>query len=435
MSTSSDVMPAGVSAAGVKGPGNWSLRCLLIGIVFSLLSLFGLLFTTDASDPSRPFLGYMLAVVYWLSILIGMQFLIMLWWMFDAGWSVIIRRQFEHMISALPWLGVLLLPLVIMGLVDTQSGKVAWVWMSMDAPVAGTSGTVADDVLYLHKAPYLNNPFFLLRFFIYFAVWAGLAWAFRTWSFRMDATGDHKYVHRSRVLAAFGLFLSAMATTFASIDWFMTLNYHWFSTMFGVWYFSAAMRAALAAGVLVLFYMGSRTDGLKGIVNSAHYHFMGCLMLAFTVFWAYISFSQYFLIYNANIPEETFWYNIREMNKDGTYNSWWWISMALIFAYFLFPFLYLLWHRNKQGNRLKFIAIWILVFHFIDLYWNIMPQKLWADNEMGYDVRYFTVSWIDVTMFIGVGGIVLWSFLRSASQERPIPIRDPRIKESLNYHE
>lgn len=435
MTTSSDVISAGVAAEGAKGPGNWTQRCLIIGVVFTLISLAGLLFTTNTADPARPFLGWMMAVVYWLTILVGMQFLIMMWWMFDAGWSVIIRRQFEHMISALPWIGVLMLPLVILGLVDTESGKVAWIWMNPDAPVAGGHGTVGEDVLYLHKAPYLNDPFFVFRFVLYFAVWSLLAWAFRTWSFRMDATGDHKYVHRSRVLSAFGLFLSAMVTTFASIDWFMTLNYHWFSTMYGVWFFSAAMRAALAAGVLLMFYMGTREDGLKGLVNSAHYHLMGCLMLAFTVFWAYISFSQYFLIYNANIPEETFWYNIREINKDGTLNSWWWVSMALIFLYFLLPFLYLLWHRNKQGNRLKFIAIWILVFHMVDLYWNIMPQKVWADNEMGYDVRSFGVSWIDITMFIGVGGIVLWAYLRSASRERPIPIRDPRINESLNYHE
>src|SRR5690606_19106353 len=129
--------------------------------------------------------------------------------------------------------------------------------------------------------PYLNQGFFALRFAIYFAVWSGLAWAFRTWSFRMDTTGDPKYVHRSRRLAAAGLFLSAFATSFAAIDWFMSLNYHWFSTMFGVWFFSASIRAALSGGVLVLFYLAGRADGLKGIIRPAHFYLMGCLMFAF----------------------------------------------------------------------------------------------------------------------------------------------------------
>ena len=158
-------------------------------------------------------------------------------------------------------------------------------------------------------------------------------------------------------------------------------------------------------------------------------------MLAFTVFWAYISFSQYFLIYNANIPEETFWYNMREMNFDGTKNSWWWVSMGLIFMHFFFPFLYLLWYKNKFSSRLRFIAIWILVFHFLDLYWNIVPQKLATDSHGGYTVRQFGISWIDITMFLGVGAVVIWAFLKSAAKERPIPIRDPRIEESINCHE
>ena len=215
----------------------------------------------------------------------------------------------------------------------------------------------------------------------------------------------------------------------------MGLEYHWFSTMYGVWFFAASMRAALSATVLALFYMATREDGLKGIIKPVHFYLIGCIMLAFTVFWAYISFSQYFLIYNANIPEETFWYNMREMNSDGSKNSWWWVSMGLIFFHFFVPFLYLLWYKNKFSLRLRFIAIWILVFHLLDLYWNIVPQKLATDSHGGYTVRQFGISWIDVTMFLGVGAVVIWAFLKSAARERPIPIRDPRIEESINCHE
>jgi hypothetical protein len=434
MSTSSDVIPAPAAAAASGDPQNQANRFLIAGLVFIALSAIGLVFT-PAADPARPFLGWLLGISFWLSILIGMLFLLMIWWMFDSGWSVIIRRQLEHAIAAFPLLGLVFLPLVALSLLASGSDSIPWIWMSGDAQVPGGHGTVAGDVLYVHKAPYLGQAFFVLRYVVYFAVWSLLAMAFRRWSFSMDVTGDHANVHRSRVLAAFGLFLCAFATTFASIDWFKSLSYHWFSTMYGVWFFSASMRAALSATVLLMFYMASREDGLKGIIKPVHFYLMGCIMLAFTVFWAYISFSQYFLIYNANIPEETFWYNIRELNTDGTLNSWWWVSMVLIFLHFFFPFLFLLWHKNKFGARLKFIAVWILAFHLLDLYWNIVPQKLATDDHGGYTIRQFSVSWVDITMFLGVGALVIWAFLRSAARQRPIPVRDPRIEESINCHD
>ncbi len=434
MSVGSETLTTAVAAAGAAAPRDRYRAFLLGGLALVALSLLGM-FAFPAADPARPFLGGLIGLSFWLSILVGMLFFIMIGWLFDAGWSVVIRRQMEHAIGAFPWLALLFLPLVAYSLIAAGGGAVPWIWMNAAAPVPGGHGPVAEDVLYLHKAAYLNQAFFAARYVFYFAVWCGLAWLFRRWSFAMDRTGDHANVHRSRRLAAAGLFLCAFATTFAAVDWFKSLSYHWFSTMYGVWFFAACMRAALSATVLVMFYMAGRADGLKGILKPVHFYLMGCLMLAFTVFWAYISFSQYFLIYSANIPEETFWYNIREIHKDGTKNSWWWVSLALIFLHFFVPFLFLLFHRNKYRARLLFIAVWILVFHLLDLYWNIVPQKLPAENILGYTVRQFGVHWVDLTMLLGVGGVVVWSFLRSAARERPIPIRDPRIEESLNCHE
>ncbi len=434
MTTSSDFVPTGQAVSGASGPMRAQQRALLIGLIFLGLSVFGL-FLGQASDPARPFLGWLLGISFWLSILVGMLFLLMIWWMFDAGWAVVPRRQIEHALAGFPWLALIFLPLVLMSLFAAKSGSVPWIWMDGTQAVPGGHGSVSQDVLYVHKSPYLDRSFFILRYLVYFGAWGGLAYFFRKWSFDMDSSGDHANVHKSRRLAAAGLFICAFATTFAAIDWFKSLSYHWFSTMYGVWFFSACVRAALSGVVLLLFYSATREDGLKGIVRPVHYYLMGCIMLAFTVFWAYISFSQYFLIYNANIPEETFWYNIRELAKTGGKNSWWWVSMVLIFLYFFVPFLYLLWYKNKFGNRLKFIAVWILVFHLVDLYWNIVPQKLVAENELGYTVRQFGISWVDVTMVIGVGGIVVWAYLRSAAQQRPIPIRDPRIQESIDCHD
>jgi len=435
MSTSSDVLNPGVAGEAAHGPSNNAMKFLIAGLIFIGLSAVGLLLGNQ-SDPARPFLGWLLGVSFWLSILIGMLFLIMIWWMFDSGWSTIWRRQMEHALAALPWMGLILLPIMLYSVIHSSGDLVAWIWMDHDALVPGGHGTVANDVLYVHKAPYLNQAFFIGRFFLIFGVWILLASLLRKWSFNMDETGDHANVHRSRKLAAVGLFLCALVTTLASVDWFKSLNYHWFSTMYGVWFFAACMRAALSATVLLGFYAISReASGLKGILKPSHFYLLGCIMLAFTVFWAYISFSQYFLIYNANIPEETFWYNIREVGKDLTKNSWWWVSMGLIFMHFFVPFLFLLWYKNKFGSRLKFIAIWILVFHLLDLYWNIVPQKLYADNAMHYTVRPFGVSWVDVTMLLGVGALAFWAYLRSAEKARALPIRDPRIHESINCHE
>lgn len=434
MSTTSDVLLPSAVAEGSTPPKSPATRFLIAGIVFTILSAVGLFMVSEA-DPARPFLGWLLGISFWLSILIGMLFLVMILTMFDAGWSVLLRRQMEHALAAMPWMGLFMVPLLLLSLFSADGGQVAWIWMNPDAPVPGGHGTVSQDVLFLHKVGYLNLTFFILRFVIIFGVFIGLSHFFRKWSFDMDQTGDHSNVHKARRLAAVGLFLCAFAATFGAIDWFKSLSYHWFSTMYGVWFFAACIRAALSATVLIGFYMLSKqSNGLKGILKPGHLHLVGCLMLAFTIFWAYISFSQYFLIYNANIPEETFWYNIREFNKDGSWNSWWWVSMVLIFLHFFFPFLYLLWHKNKFGAKLLFISSFILFIHIFDLYWNIVPQKLYAENSMGYVVRQFSVSWVDVTTFLAVGGIAIWAYLRSTEKVRQVPIHDPRIQESIDYH-
>jgi hypothetical protein len=409
----------------------------VVGIICVALALGLVVLLDNPGDPSRYFAGYLLGVSFSISVLVGMLFLMMIFWLFDAGWAVIVRRQLEHAVSGFFWMGLVLLPLLFF--VFAESDKVSWIWTDTENPAPGGHGTVAEDVLFVKKSAFLNVGFFSVRFVLIFAVWAGLAYLFRQWSFRMDETGDHKYVHWSRRLAALGIFACAIATTVASIDWFKTLNYHWFSTMYGVWFFSASMRAALSATVLILFWQAGRQEGLKGIVQPVHTYLIGCIMLAFTVFWAYISFSQFFLIYNANIPEETFWYNIRELAADGGKSGWYFVSRALIFLHFFVPFLWLLWHRNKFGGGLKLAAIWILVFHFVDLMWNILPQKLadpTGESAVGYTVRALGsgVPIVELLTLVGAGCICLWAFLRSVHRYRSIPIRDPRIEESLHYH-
>ncbi|MDP0498541.1 MAG: hypothetical protein Q7P63_00420 [Verrucomicrobiota bacterium JB022] len=433
MSSSSDTYSPSIaaSAGGRKEP---STIFLIAGAILLALSTILLFVTGSEVDPARSFSGWLVGASFWVSIVIGTLFLTMIWYLFDAGWSIVVRRQIEHFFAATPWLLVCFLPLIALVIMNPEGGKVAWTWLGAAKEAPGGHGTVADDVLYQAKSGYLNLAFLLIRFFGVFAVWIGLTHLFRKWSLKMDETGDHKYVHWARKLSAAGIPLCAFATTFAAIDWFKSMNYHWFSTMYGVWFFAASMRAGLAATVLALFWQSRRNGSLEGIVKRPHFYLMGCIMLAFTIFWAYISFSQFFLIYSANIPEETFWYNMREFAADGSKNSWYIISRLLIYGYFFIPFFWLLFYTNKFGWRILAAAVYILAFHIVDLYWNIMPQELVGDHHETF-TRPFSIMPVDVLTFLGTGCIFIWAYLRSSNQYRAVPIRDPRILESLNPNE
>jgi hypothetical protein len=204
--------------------------------------------------------------------------------------------------------------------------------------------------------------------------------------------------------------------------------------MYGVWFFSNAVRGALSIGVLIMLWLWRRGD-YKGILNTNHWHSIGQLMLAFTVFWAYVTFSQYFLIWNANIPEETFWYNLRELNADGSPNQWKYVGIVgILFGHFFVPFLFLLSYRHKVTHgKMRFISIWILAIIFVDLCYNILPA---LQDGHGNALPFLAphLLWA-VTATIGVGGVCVWAYLRSFPGAKLLPIRDPRIKECLTFHE
>lgn len=408
----------------------------VVGVVGVVLTLVGLI--ADLSNGGgRVGQSWLIGWGFWMAILIGMLFLTQITYLFDAGWAVIIRRQWENAFAAFPWMGLLLVPVVALPFFigvnggEPQIGAI-WKWMNPEYIVPGVHPVaVGEDPLWLHKSALLNVPFFIVRLVLYFAVFCGLGALLRYYSFRNDAVANAANWGACRKISAVGIPLTAFATTFMAFDLFMSLSYHWFSTMYGVWFFTVCMRGGLC-GTILLCNTAAVKGWLGGLYNSSHNYFLGCLMTAFTVFWAYISFSQYFLIYNANIPEETFWFNMREINADGSKNSWWWVSMGLIFCYFLVPFLVLLWHKTKIVRaRLIAVALWVLGFTILDLYFNILPKPLKSDNLLGYDVQQFGIAWTDVTMLIGVGGLVIWAVLRSVARHEPVPINDPRIKESI----
>jgi hypothetical protein len=350
--------------------------------------------------------------------------MVMIHHIFDAGWSTVPRRTMEHWLAAFVPLAVVFLPLAAIA-TFVEPGLV-WRWLDTH------NAAIAGDVLWVKKSSFLSPGLFFGSSVVFFALWIWLSARLRRASFAQDEDGDAAHTRTNRVTAAFGLPVAALSLTFGAFYWLMSLEYHWFSTMYGVWYFASSMRAMLAFMVLLSLYLSSR-GVLRGIFSSAHLLNFGNLMLAFTVFWAYVTFSQYFLIWNANVPEETFWYVLREMNPStGEFNSWRTIGMVIVFGHFVVPFLYLLQHPlKKKPGTMVFICIWILATQLVDFFFNILPaQKL--DN--GDPVPFGVSPWF-VTAFLGIGGLCMWAFTRSQARARCIPIRDPRIVESLHLHE
>jgi len=386
----------------------------------------------------RQGLSVLVGSLFWISILIGMLMLTMITRVFDAGWAPLIRRNWEHLIIALPILLIIgVAPLAF----NSTFRHLLWEWTDATHMLPSGHAVGADPILQA-KSWFLNENFFLARIALYVAIFGTLAVLLRRWSFAQDTDRTAGHTHRLHAVSAVGIPLGAITLTMLAFDCLMALSYHWFSTMYGVWFFALSIRLALAVTV-ILTYKLSNGGWLDGLLNQAHRHVLGCLMLAFTVFWAYISFSQYFLIYTANIPEETFWYNIREIDAaTGFKSQWWGVSMFMIFGFFFLPFLSLLPYRTKiVPGRLLTVA-WIIVAGALaDLWFNALPRQMTQTDltnyPEGFSVAPFLTSalFLDLLAIIGFGAVVIAIFLRSASRNEAIPVHDPRILESINYHE
>ena len=426
MSSHAASAPAALSAApaSTAPAASTALTFGLAGIVLTALGLF----VSGAKVVAH---SWLVGVTYWTAIAIGMLLLVLIHHIFDASWSTVIRRQFEHGLAAFKWLGLLFLPLLLASFLYDRD--LIWPWLDLNHEMHG-GHTVGHDPLYLKKAAFLNPGMLLGMTIAFFASWMWLSSRLRRASFTQDQDGSLGWTRHNRVTAAIGLPIAALTLTFAAIYWIKSLEYHWFSTMYGVWFFANCVRGALSFGVIIMVWLWQRGD-YRGILNTNHFHSIGMLMLAFTVFWAYVTFSQYFLIWNANVPEETFWYNLREINHDGGSNQWKWIGIfGILFGHFFIPFFFLLSYRFKvTPHILRRIAIWILAIILLDLCYNIMPALKDSHGD-ALPLLSLNLLWI-LTSVVGVGGICVWAYLRSFGTAKLIPIRDPRIGESLTHHE
>ena len=415
--------------SAMAAPSNPAGKALTIGIVGIVLTILGIF----VSGGDKVAFAWLTAMTFWTGLAIGMLMLIMIHHIVDANWSTVIRRQFEHGIAAFKWLALLFVPLIVASIIEPS---ILWKYFdpSFDLSKVGGHGTVASDVLWQKKSGLLSFEFFMVLTTISFGGWMLLSNRFRRCSFSQDMDGDIKWTRKSRFWSAIGLPFMAVTLSLCVILWVKALDYHWFSTMFGVWYFAECVRGALAVGVLMMCWLTTRGD-YQGVLTKNHWYSIGMLSFAFTVFWAYVTFSQYFLIWNANIPEETFWYNIREIqNSSGEPNQWKWVGMLLLFGHFFVPFFGLISYPAKISKWwMKLMASWIILIILIDIIYNVWPSK---KDSLGDPIAFAGLHMIwTLTAVIGVGGICAWAYFKSFPTAKLIPIRDPRIGESLTYHE
>ena len=364
-----------------------------LGIVLSILSAFG--------DWDRFLFGYLIGFVFFAGVAITGVFFSMLQYLVRAGWSVSIRRIPEFMGAFVPFLLVLMVP-VALGV-----GTLYHHWVH---PEHG-------DVIMAGKKAWLNTPFFLARLGAYYLIWLALYYVIVGNSFRQDTTTDLKYTERNWKLSAPGMIVFGVTITFAAFDVIMSLSPHWYSTIYGVYYFAGSLVATLA--ILCIIAVALRRAGLlTEWLTPARFHDLGKLLFAFNVFWAYIAFSQYLLIWYANIPEEVVFFKARFEN------GWQYVSYTIVFAHFFVPFIILLSQEAKKNlNVLLTGAVILLLSHFIDVYWLIMPN---------HSPEAVVIGWQELAPWLGIGGlfllVVAWQFRR----RNAIPVNDPFLAEGAH---
>ena len=372
----------------------------LIGLV--ALGLACLLGFSSPARRSDFFHAYLHSYTYFLSLALGALGFVLIMHLTRAGWSVAIRRVAEVVARAVVPLAPLGL-LLIFGLQDLYE------WSRPDV--------VAHDALLQHKAVWLNPTFFIVRVAGYFAIWISLTSFFLRASVNQDRSGDPGLTLWMESAAAPGVIVYAVTLTMAAFDLIMSLSPHWYSTIFGVYYFAGCFLGFLAFAVVLLHFLHAR-GYLAHVLHAEHRHDLGKLMFAFVTFWAYIAFSQYMLIWYANLPEETVWYEARQ------HGPWLASSLVLLAGHFILPFLVLL-SRNvkRRAATLVAAAAWLLFMHWFDLFYLVMPDT----RPSGSPFRIF-----DLLCFVGIGGIFLAGILRRLRRVSLIPARDPRLAESLS---
>ena len=360
-----------------------SLISLLAGAVVLVLA-------ANTEETRQFWHSFLVAFLFVSSICLGALFFVLVHYLARAGWHVVLRRQAENTMGAIPALALLMIPL-------TMNLEHVYPWV-----------TEASE----HKASYLNARAFLTRTFIYLVGWILIAWWFRRESVKQDESADSAITRRLQKLSAPALIFLGFSMTFAAFDWLMSLEPHWYSSIFGVYFFAGSTLSYFAFQALVSMRVSER-------LSLEHFHGIGKLLFGFLCFWAYIAFSQYLLIWYANIPEETLWYHHRFQG------TWLGLSFILAAGHFVLPFFFFLPVRTKKTRSLLALgSAWILLMHYLDLFWIVMPN-LHPDGVM--------VHWLDLATLGGAVSILIGAMGFLSSRAAHIPVSDPRLEESLAF--
>ncbi len=357
--------------------------------------------------------AYLLGYTYWAGIAVGCLGILLLQHLTGGSWGLVIRRVLEAGAKTIPFVGLLFLPILI-GATQTYE------WAHYQA-----GHTVADRVLDW-KAPYLNVPFFAVRALIYFAVWSITAYLLSGWSKQQDESGDWQISNKMNRFSAPGLIAFVLTVTFAAIDWVMSLDPHWYSTMFGLLFVIGWALSCMAFVIALMAWMAGR-EPMNHVLGSAHFHDLGKLMLAMVMIWAYFNFSQFLIIWAGNLPEETPWY----LNRMA--GGWGVVGLVLILFHFAFPFLLLLSQDLKKRYRyLAMLAVFILVMRLVDLFYLIAPNPtIHGPHENGL-IQVSAVLW-GIVATLGVGGIWLTIFFWFYKQRPILPFNDPFIENAIAH--
>ncbi len=399
------VDPAAVTLAA----GSW--QALSVGLLFvGVVSLAATLLGGYTVGPVHALAAYHMGFLVTVGFALGSLGLLMIFQQTQSGWSTTIHRQLANVAGLFPLCALLFVPVVAL---ELYSGGGLFKWLS--------PSHAHGDPLSAHKAPYLNASFWLIRTAVYFGLWTFFGSTLLRLGRTQDTTRDPALTVRARRLSSFGLLIYALSTAFAAFDWMMSLDHLWFSTMYGVYFFVGNILSAIALCVVILSVLRLRGK-LKGVVTDEHFHDLGKLLLSFSVFWAYIAFSQYFLIWYGNLPEETGWFTLRKEN------GWQYVGIILAMGQFGVPFLYLLWRQTKRNTRsMLAISVWIILVHVIDIFYNVRPS-VYGPKGMGLEN-----AWLDVLGILGPVCIFLGVLVRRIGAGPLIPLGDPRLREGLAH--
>jgi len=379
-------------------PGRFGRIMLILGIAGLAVSAIGL-----ATDMHQFFNSYMTNFTFWASLGFGALFFVMVHHLTGAVWSVVVRRLAAAAMATLPMVLLLSIP-VLLGV------KHIFVW--------GDHDFMMSNPMLTSKIGYLNPPFFIVRTLVYILVWVVLGRLLIRTSLQMDQGWAPNALSKFQRISGPGMVLYAFTVSFAAFDWCMSLQPQWYSTIYGVWFFAGGLvmiMAFLAVAVNAL----SRKGVLASEISVEHRHDIAKLMFAFMIFWAYMHLSQYLLIWYADLPEEVAFF------RDRWIGSWKVISVLIPLTGFVIPFV-LMMSRHVKRNRvlLTFWSLWLIAMHWIDLYWNITPT---------FHPDHAIFSWMDVTLFIGQGGLMLWLFWRHFTSHPVLPLTDPHLQDSLDF--